>query len=281
MNRPPFKAIETRYDGYKFRSRLEARWATFFNELDIEYHYEPEGYVLNGEPYLPDFWIPEWECFIEIKGQMPTIQEHEKARLLALYTQKEVAVIYGNIGFPNGSHNHSIYTFYPSTLTENHIDPQTGQRSYVKRSITGEVAYLIQNFYMANIEPVVHNGNLVLTQNMYCDRVNQGLSLFIERIQKQHDIMGQIAPLIAIHEKELRDAFSITSPNMTLSIGGMIESDVDDYQIVECSACHEILLCTNGDEHYYCPETPKGYTENDSPRLMAAYTAAREARFER
>ena len=30
------KAIETIYNGYKFRSRLEARWAVFFDEAGIE-----------------------------------------------------------------------------------------------------------------------------------------------------------------------------------------------------------------------------------------------------
>ena len=35
------RAIETSYDGYRFRSRLEARWAVFFNEAGIEYQYEP------------------------------------------------------------------------------------------------------------------------------------------------------------------------------------------------------------------------------------------------
>lgn len=53
------KAIETQYKGYRFRSRLEARWAVFFDELGIEWEYESEGYELsNGERYLPDFYFP-------------------------------------------------------------------------------------------------------------------------------------------------------------------------------------------------------------------------------
>ena len=53
------KAIETEYNGYGFRSRLEARWAVFFDTLGIRYEYEPEGFVLsNGEQYLPDFFFP-------------------------------------------------------------------------------------------------------------------------------------------------------------------------------------------------------------------------------
>ncbi|HEX6827105.1 MAG TPA: hypothetical protein VF077_12380 [Nitrospiraceae bacterium] len=42
------KAIETQYNGYRFRSRLEARWAIFFDIAGIAYHYEPEGYDLSS-----------------------------------------------------------------------------------------------------------------------------------------------------------------------------------------------------------------------------------------
>lgn len=50
------KAIETRYKGYRFRSRLEARWAVFFDALGIKWEYEPEGFELpDGTRYLPDF----------------------------------------------------------------------------------------------------------------------------------------------------------------------------------------------------------------------------------
>ena len=52
------KAIETQYKGYRFRSRLEARWAIFFDELGIRWQYETEGFVLNDKTwYLPDFFI--------------------------------------------------------------------------------------------------------------------------------------------------------------------------------------------------------------------------------
>ena len=51
------KAIETRYDGCRFRSRLEARFAVLFNELRIPWEYEPEGFETAAGPYLPDFRI--------------------------------------------------------------------------------------------------------------------------------------------------------------------------------------------------------------------------------
>lgn len=66
------KAIETEYKGYRFRSRLEARWAVFFDKLGLKWEYEPEGLELpTGEWYLPDFYIELWECYIEIKPRIP------------------------------------------------------------------------------------------------------------------------------------------------------------------------------------------------------------------
>ena len=56
------KAIETQYKGYRFRSRLEARWAVVFDALDLEWVYEPEGYDLGGGvKYLPDFSLSDPE----------------------------------------------------------------------------------------------------------------------------------------------------------------------------------------------------------------------------
>jgi hypothetical protein len=39
------------------RSRLEARWALFFDNLGVKADYEPQGFATDGEPYLPDFVI--------------------------------------------------------------------------------------------------------------------------------------------------------------------------------------------------------------------------------
>lgn len=58
MSELAIRAKETIYDGYRFRSRLEARWAVFFNALGVKYEYEPEGFVLpSGKSYLPDFKV--------------------------------------------------------------------------------------------------------------------------------------------------------------------------------------------------------------------------------
>ena len=94
------KAIQTQYNGYKFRSRLEARWAVFFDAAGIEYQYEPEGYVLeDGGYYLPDFYIPDClspiseNLYVEVKASSPSEDEREKAKQLSASTKTPVLIV--------------------------------------------------------------------------------------------------------------------------------------------------------------------------------------------
>lgn len=56
-SRVTIAAIPTSYAGCLFRSRLEARWAVFFDALDIKWEHEPEGFDTSVGRYLPDFRI--------------------------------------------------------------------------------------------------------------------------------------------------------------------------------------------------------------------------------
>ena len=71
------KPIPTEYKGHLFRSRLEARWAVFFDACGVEWEYEPEGFDLgDGVRYLPDFLLhgvagrADGDLFVEVKGRM-------------------------------------------------------------------------------------------------------------------------------------------------------------------------------------------------------------------
>lgn len=83
MSKHALKAIETLFKGYRFRSRLEARWACFFDAAGIRWEYEKEGFQLeNGVLYLPDFWLPDHALWIEIKPS-EDIGESDKRKLIA------------------------------------------------------------------------------------------------------------------------------------------------------------------------------------------------------
>jgi hypothetical protein len=77
------KVLQTTYNGYRFRSRTEARWAVFFDAAGIAYEYEKEGFTLpDGSMYLPDFWLPRIGFWVEVKGSDPTEVEIERCRML-------------------------------------------------------------------------------------------------------------------------------------------------------------------------------------------------------
>lgn len=90
------KPIETHYKGYRFRSRLEARWAVFFDSLKIEWQYEPEGFEINGKHYLPDFYLPEYKLYAEIK---PCDQPQSVINLLQEFSNHNAIALF--IGLPN------------------------------------------------------------------------------------------------------------------------------------------------------------------------------------
>lgn len=97
-------AIETEYNGYRFRSRLEARWAYFFDLLGIRYIYEPEGYEMSdGTKYLPDFYLPDLHYYVEVKGKNEhLIADLEKIEKFVMEA-KTALLILSNIPYDRAS----------------------------------------------------------------------------------------------------------------------------------------------------------------------------------
>lgn len=98
------KAIETRYKGCRFRSRLEARWAVFFDALHLPWAYEPEGFVLpGGKRYLPDFLVTpvgQPSYWFEVKGRFPTVPELQSIEALATATDTWAFIASGTMDVP-------------------------------------------------------------------------------------------------------------------------------------------------------------------------------------
>lgn len=86
------RAIETRYKGYRFRSRLDARWAVFFDALGLKWEYEPEGFELGGGlRYLPDFKING--TWFEVKSSVDS--DLTKPKMFADRFDKVVCILDG------------------------------------------------------------------------------------------------------------------------------------------------------------------------------------------
>ncbi len=98
------KPLETLYDGHRFRSRREARWAVFFKEAGIPAEYEEQGYDLGAAGwYLPDFRVNKGthaDLFFEVKGVSPTRDEMAKASALGEQSKLPVYVYYADVRLP-------------------------------------------------------------------------------------------------------------------------------------------------------------------------------------
>lgn len=155
------KPIETIYNGYKFRSRLEARWAVFFDALGVEYEYEPEGFELgDGMYYLPDFrvkcwgtrgsiWEKPFDLWIEVKGEMTRSDE----RKLVKFAKKSL---------PNGLG----YEFINPILVVNCIPNRPTEFDESLDNMNGTGIYpfnyqLIDGDYFGAM-PAAHNGKFFL-----------------------------------------------------------------------------------------------------------------------
>lgn len=57
----------TVYEGRAYRSRSEAKWAYVLTRLDVPFYYEPSHYQLASGKYLPDFWLPTLDAYLEVK----------------------------------------------------------------------------------------------------------------------------------------------------------------------------------------------------------------------
>lgn len=104
------KPIETVYNGYRFRSRLEARWAVFFDAMGIEYEYEQEGFeTKDGAKYLPDFILTDSGVYVEVKGMRDGAMDELKKVVNFVKNSGERVLVLTNI--PENIHDD--YWWFP------------------------------------------------------------------------------------------------------------------------------------------------------------------------
>lgn len=146
------KAIETVYNGYRFRSRLEARWAVFFDSAGIKYLYEPEGFEIETPDgairYLPDFYFPNLGVYGEVKGGICSNADKEKIFWSVEYQGpcKSGILLLGEIPKENRSDQYLftlIYWYKGVWLTPVVIDLFGGGKEKIER--VGEVYGIDEN----------------------------------------------------------------------------------------------------------------------------------------
>jgi hypothetical protein len=71
---PFYPHIRTK-SGFIVRSNGEKRIADFLSDEGIKFEYEKKVLYLPSSVYIPDFWLPKYNCFIEFYGQLPAAQK--------------------------------------------------------------------------------------------------------------------------------------------------------------------------------------------------------------
>lgn len=76
--------------GLSFRSNWEIEVAEMLTDLGIKWEYEPRRFYFKREreSYLPDFYLPEYEVYLEVKGWMDKRSER-RCKLFRKYHKTE------------------------------------------------------------------------------------------------------------------------------------------------------------------------------------------------
>lgn len=64
-----------KYGDVNFRSSYEANFAKWCDGSGITWKYEPEHFDLGNTTYTPDFYLPEFDCWIEVKGYLTDLAD--------------------------------------------------------------------------------------------------------------------------------------------------------------------------------------------------------------
>lgn len=93
LNRLRFKRVTT-LSGVVVRNKSEKRIADLLYKCDIAFEYEKEV-VLNGKKYIPDFYLPKLNLYIEFFGwsHIPNYQSRVEDKM-RIYKQNGIDCIY-------------------------------------------------------------------------------------------------------------------------------------------------------------------------------------------
>jgi len=82
----------------QMHSSWEVKVARVFDDLGLTWTYEPELFRTSAGGYVPDFWIEEAQCFVEVKGYATAYALGKLTAFVAENPDKELLVI-RDIGF--------------------------------------------------------------------------------------------------------------------------------------------------------------------------------------
>lgn len=103
----------SQYNNQYFDSKVEAMWAAYFDAAGIEWEREPDTFQLNAAPlkanwYTPDFYVPTWDSYVEIKDGRGGWENGIKLGYLAQGLGKAAILLNGR-----PYQNYDVYVYAP------------------------------------------------------------------------------------------------------------------------------------------------------------------------
>lgn len=90
----------TKYNGvngnFWMRSSWEVAFANWLDHFGIRWEYEPRVFhVGNGQYYLPDFYLPDQNEYVELKGWMTKKSEKKMQKFKEMYPELNLYIFFG------------------------------------------------------------------------------------------------------------------------------------------------------------------------------------------
>jgi hypothetical protein len=274
------------YNGYRFKNILEARWAVFFDQLGIAYQYEPQEYIFEETPYTPTFYLPQHDYVIDIFEEKPTQEDWEKAFLFALYEGKTIYMFAGDVWLPGEPNSYHSYLALPPRLFTYPEEEGLGADATEEVKMPQMVRILLQNLDESGTEVVVRHNHLELRSknHLYPDNIAEGIEEYVQWLADQQEYISELAPFVIQYAEEI---INTLTPKKGYEMAFIEQSEHQGLSWAECSTCREFSLVfslKNEDkeqrEHFKCKFPNHGLFIFNTPRLLAAYASARQAKFE-
>ncbi len=82
----------------RYKSRFEFDFATYLENNNIEFEYEQHKftYVPKQRTYTPDFYLPEYDMFIETKGQFVGSDRSKHKLIAEQYPDLDLRFVFQN-----------------------------------------------------------------------------------------------------------------------------------------------------------------------------------------
>src|SRR3989344_7942207 len=72
-------------DSNYFYSRWEANLARILNRFEVKWIHQPRSFDLRGQKYTPDFYLPEYDLYIEVKNFLSPYSKNRDEKFRKLY----------------------------------------------------------------------------------------------------------------------------------------------------------------------------------------------------